>query len=118
MGPIIYVPDVKNGESIAKGLAGASETWWPLAPESPRESRVESPEALPPYRRLCRKLERRGIQRRPSEGPRDYCARVCRERPELAQRVQRLTELYIQLRYAGNRADARVFSQAVAQFQP
>lgn len=70
------------------------------------------------YQRFCRKLARRGIERHPNEGPRDFCARVARRRPELAEQVERLTELYVQLRYAGTAADTRVFSHAVAHFRP
>ncbi len=82
-----------------------------------RQTRTQDPVARA-YQRLCGKLARTGVKRHPSEGPRDFCARVCRERPDLAQQVRRLTKLYIELRYAGSAADTRMFSHAVAQFQP
>ena len=108
----------KEWSALVFALLGAVATLVVILALLTRKRAGASDPVARAYRRLCRKLARRGVKRHPSEGPHDYCARVCRERPELAQRVQRLTDLYIQLRYAGNKADSRVFSKAVAQFQP
>jgi transglutaminase-like putative cysteine protease len=70
------------------------------------------------YQRFCRKLARRGFTRHPNEGPCDFCARVAAKRPELAPQVERLTELYVQLRYAGSTEDTRAFAHGVAHFRP
>jgi transglutaminase-like putative cysteine protease len=55
------------------------------------------------YLKLCDRLGKRGAKRRPSEGPRDYFARVA---PDLAEpersRVRDAFSLYEQLRYAQN----------------
>lgn len=52
------------------------------------------------YRRLCRKLARIGLERAPSEGPLDYARRIASRRPDLADQVERMTAIYIRLRYA------------------
>jgi transglutaminase-like putative cysteine protease len=53
------------------------------------------------YRTFCRKLERAGLAREAAEGPSDFAQRVTRARPALAARVGAITQLYIELRYAG-----------------
>lgn len=51
------------------------------------------------YRRFCKKLGRRGIQRAPAEGPLDYAARVSALKPELASDVHIISKLYAAIRY-------------------
>lgn len=55
------------------------------------------------YLRLCRKLARAGIKRQPHEGALTFAARSARARPDLAESLESITALYIDLRY-GNRA--------------
>ena len=49
--------------------------------------------------RFCSAMAARGITRMASEGPRDFTERVARRFPAQRQRVQRIAELYIDLRY-------------------
>ena len=56
------------------------------------------------YRRWCRRLARRGLVRRPGEGPRDFAARVARESPRDAESAAEITALYVAARYAGDTA--------------
>ena len=51
------------------------------------------------WRRFCTRVARLGIQRRPSEGPRDFSRRIVAARPELERQVNRITEAFIMLRY-------------------
>jgi transglutaminase-like putative cysteine protease len=51
------------------------------------------------YQRLCRWLSRRGLQRRPFEGPTRLRERLAAERPDLAPRVAALVDEYAELRY-------------------
>ncbi len=55
--------------------------------------------ALAAYDKFCAKLARQGIARAPGEGPVDFAARASRSRPELASQINRITRLYIALRY-------------------
>ena len=48
---------------------------------------------------LCKELRKIGLERAPGEGPQAFCARVSRERPELAGPMAEITKLYIQLKY-------------------
>lgn len=69
--------------------------------------------------RFCRRLEKRGITRRPSEGPRDFAQRVARSRPQLSARVTAIAQLYIDLRYGtdGNPAAVKTLRGLVAAFR-
>lgn len=69
------------------------------------------------YRRYQRKLERAGLGRANGEGPLDYGRRVAATRPDLAGPVNRITALYIELRYASGPDDPRVLNRAVAAFR-
>jgi hypothetical protein len=51
------------------------------------------------WRAFCRKLAARGIERSPSEGPRDYAARAATALPAARRGILRIGELYIALRY-------------------
>lgn len=70
------------------------------------------------YDRFCRKLARRGISRRDSEGPRDFAERAGRQRRDLAANIDTISELYIGSRYR-NRAEllARL-QEEVRAFKP
>jgi transglutaminase-like putative cysteine protease len=68
-----------------------------------RSSRVvvtEDP-ALRAWRRMLHKLARQGLRPAPGEGPRDFAARVARERPDLAPGIGRIAGMYLQQRYVG-----------------
>jgi transglutaminase-like putative cysteine protease len=61
------------------------------------------PPPLPPaarlYQRFCRRLARRQLQRAPHETPRDFARRVSEAMPQVAPQIERITELYLALRY-------------------
>ena len=56
------------------------------------------------YARFCARLARRGLARRPSEGPEVYRRRAVAAFPALAPAIDAISELYIRLRY-GNAPD-------------
>ncbi len=57
--------------------------------------------------RYCRSMAARGIARKPSEGPQDFTKRVVHALPSLRNRVLRIGDLYMELRYgAGMDASA------------
>jgi protein-glutamine gamma-glutamyltransferase len=63
------------------------------------------PAALRLYNDFCRRLEPLGLVRAPHEAPRDFARRVERARPTLAIPVQRITALYVALRYEPETAE-------------
>ena len=69
------------------------------------------------YRRFCRKLARRGLTRRPAEGPLAFAARVRVERPDLDAAVRRVTELYVTLRYERDAGELAELRNAVVAFR-
>jgi transglutaminase-like putative cysteine protease len=58
------------------------------------------------WRAFCAKLAARGIERAPTEGPRDYAARAARAQPGARRAILQIAALYIGLRY-GPHASAR-----------
>jgi transglutaminase-like putative cysteine protease len=100
-------------------LAGAGALLLVFGAWMLRRLAAASDPVLAAWRRFCRKLERSGLPRRPGEGPRDYCERVKGSRPALAAAVERITGLYISLRY-GTLADpeqARRLKRLVSDFR-
>jgi len=67
------------------------------------------------YAGFCHAMARRGAPRKPSEGPRDFAARVSLQFPQLRDAVQRIAALYVALRYGGenNPRVLEEFRQAV-----
>jgi hypothetical protein len=51
------------------------------------------------WRAFCLKLARNGVERSPSEGPRDFAERAARAIPAARRPILRITSLYIRLRY-------------------
>lgn len=51
------------------------------------------------YLKFCRKLEKQGITRKPQEGPTDFAKRVSLALPAIADQVNKITELYVRLKY-------------------
>ena len=71
------------------------------------------------YARFCERLARSGVARHPSEGPDAFRKRASAARPELAQAIGSISELYIRLRYgeAVDTADALELRRAVTAFR-
>ncbi len=55
------------------------------------------------YLAYCERLANRGVARAPGEAPGDYARRVARELPRFGEETARVTGLYLQLSYAGDR---------------
>ena len=69
------------------------------------------------YRRFCRKLARGGVTRGASEGPIDFAARAGSSLPAARAEVERITHMYVRLRYAGEPSNLRAFKRAVGAFR-
>jgi transglutaminase-like putative cysteine protease len=73
---------------------------------------------LAAYARFCNRLARRGLLRAPSEGPYAYMRRASEARPKLAPSIQRITNLYVELRYGNaGAAERELLQRAVRQFR-
>ena len=57
------------------------------------------------WRTFCRKLARRGVERAPHEGPRDYTTRAARSIPAARTPILRIGALYIGVRYGAQPSD-------------
>ena len=65
-------------------------------------SRADRVKAL--YERFCRKAARLGVRRDPWEGPSDFSSRAALLLPGESERIQQISNTYIALRYAPERA--------------
>ena len=74
--------------------------------------------AVRTYRKFCTKLARLDIHRRPNEGPVDFSRRVGRQRPEIAQSVEAVTIMYVELRYTSSSGNYKLFDKMVSSFRP
>jgi hypothetical protein len=72
------------------------------------------------YLKYCRKLEKAGLARLPTEGPLDFAGRVRRQRPGCAPASDAITCLYIQLRYGARPSGATLkeFVSLISAFRP
>ncbi len=97
-------PDWKNMTAVLVVLCGIfflAMIPWALY------QRQRTDAALRAWNRLSRKLARRGLARRPWEGPRDYARRVAAALPAAAADIEIIASLYIGLRYgSGDNAAA------------
>ena len=72
------------------------------------------------YQGFCRKLARRGLNRRSYEGPVDFARRVAAQRPDLAGQVHGIIKLYTALRYGALHTPIALdmLRRAVRHFHP
>jgi transglutaminase-like putative cysteine protease len=72
------------------------------------------------YRRFCRKLSRIGLERAPAQGPIDFARHVEAKRKDLSDEVNRITRLYVALRYGTSRdeGDGRKLRSMIDAFRP
>ena len=70
------------------------------------------------YNEFCRRLSRCGIERRPSEGPRDFARRASQARRDLATKIEEITRLYIDSRYHERRERLEGLRAAISTFKP
>lgn len=89
-----------------------------LLPLLLRHSRRRLPPAELAYAQLCGKLARLGLARRVGEAPRQYAARVARERPELAAELETLTALFERASYGGSESALVRLKGAARRFHP
>jgi len=75
---------------------------------------VPKDEALRLWRRATRVLARLGLPQDPAEGPRDYAARVARQRPDLAPAMEQLARAYLAARYYDDRPRESTLELAAA----
>ena len=72
---------------------------WMQLRTRPRGDRIQAV-----YERFCQKLARIGVQRDPWEGPWNFAMRASKSLPNESERVRRIIEAYIALRYASEPA--------------
>jgi len=72
------------------------------------------------YDRFRRKMARAGLESSPSEGPLDFADRSIARRPDLADPIRHITDLYIQTRYGPTPTDTHLqeLQQRVGRFRP
>jgi protein-glutamine gamma-glutamyltransferase len=88
-----------------------------LLARSPRRS---NDPVVSAYRKMCRKLARRGLVRSASEGPLDFARRAALGKPAQAGKIMELTDLYLALRYSRKKEtdNVRQLRRGVRKFNP
>ena len=66
----------------------------------------------------CATLAKLGVTRQPWEGPTDFASRARAELPHLSDEIDRITRLYVSVRYASDNSLEAELSGAVKQFRP
>jgi hypothetical protein len=56
--------------------------------------------------RYCKSMAAKGVERKPSEGPKDFTERVIDFFPSLRNEIRRIGDLYIDLRYGIKKVNA------------
>jgi len=82
------------------------------------QTRKQSDPAQQLYARFCKKLARRGMHRRPSEGPLTFARRASTIHPDLAQKIHKITQFYIELRYRSQLQFLPKLKSAIRRFHP
>src|SRR6266567_7801137 len=90
-GPFLLITETLG---IAAALLVIYAGWMQLRTR-PRVDRVK---AL--YERFCRKVARFGVRRNPWEGPSDFSRRAAKLLPDESERIQKISNTYIALRYS------------------
>jgi transglutaminase-like putative cysteine protease len=70
------------------------------------------------WAQFCRRMAREGVVRSDQECPRDYLARICRERPDLTSAAEDVVGRYIDIRYGGgpDPEAVRLFRRQIQRF--
>ena len=99
--------------TVLSGMALLALTAWTLRRRPHRDP------VLALWQRVSRRLGRRGLARRPAEGPLDYARRVAAALPATATEMGVIAALYGRLRYgAGTPAMMDELRRRVASFRP
>jgi len=71
------------------------------------------------FHKFCRRLQRIGLERQPTEGPSDFARRVIDARDDLREPVNRITKTYITVRYGrSGPAGLSLLRDLVNRFKP
>jgi transglutaminase-like putative cysteine protease len=114
-------PFLATWQGMAWGLAAAGSVLLLLmaALFIPQLARSKADPASRLYARFCLRLQNCGINREQAEGPADFATRATALRPELADSIQRITQLYLSLRYGRSEAQGLAeFKREVNNFRP
>lgn len=91
----------------AAGLLALLALWFS------RPARIRRDATVRYYDRFCGVLAAAGVVRKPFEGPLTFCQRASDNFPEHAPKIQRIRDLYIDLRYANKRSRVAELARAV-----
>lgn len=81
-------------------LIFALSTWFLL-----KKQNRTADEALVIYEKFCRKLEKNGLTRKPTEGFKDFSQRAASEMPHLSIQISEVTALFLKIRYGKHYLD-------------
>jgi hypothetical protein len=110
-----------KGHNLALAMVGfATVAVMLLAFSLWRNSNRPSDMVYADYLKFCKKLSKKGLTRKSTEGPHDFLRRICQTRPDIAPIATRITLLYLELRYGRNHGKERHKSlyRLIKHFKP
>lgn len=114
-------PFLATWQGMAWGLAAAGSALLLLMAilAMPRLATGKTDPASRLYARFCQRLKRCGVVRGTAEGAADFAARAAALRPDLAESIRPITQLYLALRY-GRAESGRLaeLQRLVGEFRP
>ncbi len=99
--------------SLTLALIIAGLALWLFRPPA-----TKTDEARALYERFCARLSKLGIIRHGHEGPLDFAGRASLRRADLKLSIEKITRLYIRVRYGDQDQAMPAFRQAVQRFRP
>ena len=109
---------IKDWEAIARWLIG-NGLYHAVIERRLFKTGKNTDKALLYYRRFCRKMAKAGIEIRLGEGAKDFGDRAKARRPDLAASIERITGLFIRLRYQAKTQadDLQTLKKLIAGFR-
>lgn len=114
-------PFLATWQGMVSGLAAAGGVLLLLMAvlAVPRLARRKPDPVKRLYARYCQRLRQCGIERGVAEGAADFARRAEELRPDLAEPIRRISQLYLALRYGEPQADTLTeFKRQVSAFRP
>ena len=81
-----------------------------------RQQPLATDPARKAYEQFCNKLARQGMVRGMSEGPIDFAQRTSIRRADLAREINRITALYVEIRYGSQNDRLKSLTYLIDKF--
>ncbi|WP_028318067.1 transglutaminase TgpA family protein [Desulfobulbus elongatus] len=114
----VGLPDSNWADLLIGGVAGVLGVLSLYGAVAWRRSRKAMDRVARSWAGFCRRMAKQGVAKTAQECPRDFLARIRRERPELTSAAEDIVGRYIDIRYGGNHdpGAAQLFRRQIERF--